>query len=279
MGIIIVRYAELGLKGNNRLFYERRLMKNIRLCLKDNNLEGTVRRIRGRILIESGEEAIPFLRNIFGIASLSSAIIVPPNIEDIKKAALEYARARNFATFRITSQRLDSRFPLNSSELDKTVGEVIFETLHKKVSLKEPELNIHLEVADKAYIFSDKVFGFGGLPIGTQNRVLCLLDNKYSLLAAALLMRRGCSAALCSTSEFDFEPLRKFCFGMIPNLKTIKNLEELDRIASESKAKALIVSDRVDSLRDYKTKLPVLRPLVGYDDKKLEEEYRKYFSQ
>jgi thiamine biosynthesis protein ThiI len=280
MGIIIVRYAELGLKGNNRLFYERRLMKNIKLCLKDNNLgPGSVRRIRGRILLEAGEEAIPFLRNIFGIASLSSTIVAPPNIEDIKKAALEYAATRKFTTFRITSQRLDTRFPLNSSELDRTVGEVIFETLHKKVSLKEPELNLHIEIADKAYLFSDKVLGFGGLPIGTQNRVLCLLDNKYSLLAAALLMRRGCSAALCSLAEFDVEPLKRFCYGMVPSLRIIKSLEEIDKTASESKARALIVSDRVDSLRDYKTKLPVLRPLVGYDDRKLEQEYRRYFSQ
>jgi len=276
--MIIIRYAELGLKGNNRMFYERRLMKNIKLCLKDNDLGFEyVKRIRGRILISAEEKAMPFLKNVFGIASVSYAVVVSPEIENIKKAALEYAKSREFSTFRITAQRLNSQFPLSSPDIDKTVGEVIFETLHKKVSLKNPELNIHIEIADKAYIFSDKIQGFGGLPIGTQNRVLCLLDDKYSLLSAVLVMRRGCSAALCSLSDFDFQRVRKYCFGMIPKLKIIKNLDELDRIAAESKAKAIVVSDRLGSLKDYHTNIPILRPLVGFDGKKLEEDYKKYF--
>lgn len=277
MGAIIVRYSEVGLKGANRIFYEKRLARNIRLCLKDNSLGlGSVRRIRNRLIVEAEKEAIHFLKNIFGISSLSYAESHPANLEDIKKAALEYVRSRQFGTFRITSQRLDTRFPLSSTELDKTVGEVIFETLKKKVSLTKPDLNIGIEIADKAYLFSERVEGFGGLPIGTQSRVLCLLDTKESLLSAALMMKRGCSAALCSLKDFNIGPLKKFGYGMIPRLRIISSLTELDKLAAESKAKAIVVPDKIGTLKDYQTVLPVLRPLVGFDEAQLKTEYKKY---
>ena len=73
--IIVIHYAEIGLKGENRREFEKKLVDNIRLALKDLNYK-SINRISGRILIplESGAETEAFktaLNHVFGIAHFS----------------------------------------------------------------------------------------------------------------------------------------------------------------------------------------------------------------
>jgi adenylyl- and sulfurtransferase ThiI len=278
MEVIIIRYAELGLKGSNRGFFERRLVKNIKLCLKNNALAyASVRRIRGRILVDSGIAAIPFLKSIFGISTLSHATVVPLELEEIKKAALDYARQRKFGSFRITTQKLNVKFPHDTPSVDRIVGEVIFETMHKRVDLHKPELNLHIELADQAYIFDQKIEGPKGLPVGSEGRILCIMEGKGSYLAAVLMMKRGCSVLPCGKEDMDLELLKKYYPSEKLVIKKIKDYSELDRIAAANRIKAVVAPDTLFTLKDYGTALLVLRPLVGYSDKELEEKYKEYF--
>jgi len=287
--MIIVRYSELGLKGNNRSFFEKRLVKNIRFCLKNNGLPSTgVRRIRGRILVDSDEKALPYLKNVFGIASISHATAVPLNLEEMKKAALEYAKARigSFNTFRVTCQRIDIRFPIDSMTLEKTIGEVVFETLHKKVSLKEPELNIQFDIADQAYLFDEKIEGPGGLPIGSEGRVMVLMDNqegrdakgtRNSLIAAYLLFKRGCSILPVGTKELDLSPLAAYASGGKLLFHKVESFDGLDKLAAEKKILAIIVPDIATDVKTYPFKTAILRPLVGYTENELAEMEKRLF--
>jgi adenylyl- and sulfurtransferase ThiI len=278
MELIIVRYGELGLKGHNRQFFERRLIKNIKLCLRNASIPFTaVRRLRGRILVYSDEKAIPFLKDVFGISSLSIATAVPLELEAIKNAALEYAKQRKFASFRITTQRVNVRFPLDSMSVDKIVGEVIFETLHKPVDLHNPNLNIHIELIDQAYIFADKIECHAGLPVGSEGRVICLMDNPNSLLAAVLIMKRGCSVLPCGKAEMDLSPLKRYYPSQKLQLRKIKDYAELDKIAQEKRIKAVVVADTISEIKEYPTQMLVLRPLVGYTPEEVESLLKKYF--
>ena len=51
---IVVHYGEIGIKGKNRSFFEKKLVENIRWNLKDFNL--TIKRVYGRIIIDLYED-------------------------------------------------------------------------------------------------------------------------------------------------------------------------------------------------------------------------------
>ena len=86
--VYIVRYAEIALKGKNRNFFEKKLARNIKECLKKNKIGyEKVVRLRNRIIIYSRENC-DAVRNVFGISSLSKAIEIEPEMEMIKKVIL-----------------------------------------------------------------------------------------------------------------------------------------------------------------------------------------------
>jgi thiamine biosynthesis protein ThiI len=100
-----VRYDEIGLKGENRKFFERRLISNIKEKLTEiEGLSYEVIREYGRILISLSEapsennlEKINFkLENIFGVSSFSPIRILPigSDLELIKKTAIELTEER-----------------------------------------------------------------------------------------------------------------------------------------------------------------------------------------
>lgn len=273
--MIILRYSELGLKGNNRSFFEKRLAKNIKRSLKVSGLsKAKVRRTRGRILVDSEENALPLLRGVFGITSLSDAQVVPPTLEYMKQAALEYAKARvaSFNTFRITCQRINPKFPISSIELEKELGAAVVDSLHKKVCLKNPELNIQFEIADKAYLFSEKIEGAGGLPVGSEGKVIVLInaeEQKMCLLSAYLLLRRGCSVFLAGITETGISSLSRYSSGSKLGFHKVSKYEELDDLATKNKILGIAVPDRIGKIRSYPFKTMVLRPLVGYTEKEL----------
>ena len=69
---IIVHYGEIGLKGDNRPFFERKLIDNIKHTLS-NVAYRSIKRISGRILIElldqSDNDALTKgLNHVFGIS-------------------------------------------------------------------------------------------------------------------------------------------------------------------------------------------------------------------
>ncbi|MBD3304219.1 hypothetical protein GF343_03670 [Candidatus Woesearchaeota archaeon] len=272
--MIIIRFAEIGIKGKNRAFFEKALIRNIKSCLDKKNIEyKNIERPMGRVLIAT-DDSCDCLQCVFGIASFSDAVNAGFNMEQVKKAALELAKELNpEKSFRITCQRLDKRFPLTSHEFDVELGAFIQKKTNAKVRMKGFDLNIHAEIINGfVYLFTEKTPGLGGLPIGVEGNVLVLLDGENSLLAGLLMMKRGCRVIPVALKQSDTSLLEKYAFGQRIDLKVIKNISKIEALAKELEAKALVVGDLLDTMKDYPADIPVLRPLVAYVPKEIEEE-------
>jgi thiamine biosynthesis protein ThiI len=217
-GAVIVRYSEIGLKGENRAWFEEKLTRNIRERCHALPLTRVERR-RGRVVIhhEGGaaeDRAIEEgLADTPGIRSFSRVRAVAREIGAIETAAAELAReayerrSPRPATFRVESSRQDKSFPLKSMELDARVGGAVLDAIPGlKVKLVEPDLTIGIEVQnDLAWLMTDWRDGPGGLPVGSSGNVVLLLSGGIdSPVAGLLLQKRGCSLAPVYCHAFPF---------------------------------------------------------------------------
>ena len=100
---VLVRYAEIAIKGKNRARFENKLISNIKDCLNKNKVPyENVKRVRGRIIIFTNEDC-NCIKNVFGISSISPSIKIKANLAAINKTALNlYSKG----SFRITAKRL-----------------------------------------------------------------------------------------------------------------------------------------------------------------------------
>jgi len=240
----VVRYSEIGLKGKNRISFEKKLIENIKWCLDKNSIKHKIKRLRNRILIYS-EQDCSCLKNIFGISSISKAVEIKADLDDIKKESLNLVFKEK--SFRVSCQRLD-KILKTSREINKEVGAYIVEKKRLKVDLKNYELNIGIElIKDKAYLFKEKIRGLDGLPVGIEGEVCVLLENKDSLKSAYLMMKRGCSIKLTG-KKINFDSLKKYS-----EINFVENCE-FD-----------VVNDTLDSIREGS----YFRPLIGYKEKEI----------
>ena len=208
----IIRYAEIATKGKNRFVFEEQLMENIKQLLNKLTIQYiSLSNPRGRILLhlKSFDKSISYdynsildeynllirrLRYVFGIASYSISIVIDDSINNIKQAITSYfsAQLKNCTTFRISTQRID-KDAIPSIELDKAIGEFVVNTFQKKVNLKHAELDLGIELLEnKAFLFTSKVVAFGGLPVGIEGTIIVSIEDKRSILAAILMLKRGC---------------------------------------------------------------------------------------
>jgi thiamine biosynthesis protein ThiI len=199
MNSIVVHYKELALKGKNRPWFIRMLVRNLQVALGGLHVPA-IRSVTGRIEIELGPRTEwpvvrDRLRKVFGIAYFSPAGRGPHELDALASEILTGLGDRQAASFRVTARRTDKRFPLTSPQIEREVGGLIKQAKGWPVDLDEPELTVHVDMMpDGAFYFFGKDPGAGGLPTGTGGRVACLLSGGIdSPVAAYRLMRRGCA--------------------------------------------------------------------------------------
>lgn len=206
MRVVIVHYHELALKGRNRAYFDKALVRNLRHTLQDLGVPG-IHSLPGRIRISLAEETDwaevrTRLSRVFGVAHFALAhevridLDVNLTVSRLKTAIAERIRGLSFDTFRVSTKRADKRFPMTSIELDREIGAHLCEVTGKRVSLRHPDLTVSLEMlSGQAYFSLRKEPGAGGLPVGVSGRVACLLSGGIdSPVAAYRMMRRGCRA-------------------------------------------------------------------------------------
>ena len=252
MIVWLIRYGEIFLKGRNRNMFERRLVHNIKDCLKKNKINfHKISLVRNRILVYSNDDC-SCLRNVFGIVSFSKAFEINQDLDEMNKHAFKFYKK---GTFRISAQRLEKNFKYNSEQINKIVGAYIVKKKHASVKLKDPDLNIGIELFNKkAYVFGKKINALGGLPVGVEGNIGLLLEDENSILAGILMLKRGCSISLIQKKNVNCDLLKKFCYGF--ELKTYKNVPK--------GMKALAVNDALDNIKERNFKITVFRPLIGY---------------
>nr|MBI4156588.1 hypothetical protein [Candidatus Woesearchaeota archaeon] len=250
--VYIARYGEIGTKGKNRNFFEKKLVENIRLQLiKNKKTFEKIKRVRGRILVYS-DDNLDILKYVFGMVSFSKAVETDLDIEGIKKIALKLYKGK---IFRVTASRLEKKF-LSSKEINQTIGGFIVKKKKAKVDLENPQQEIFIEIFnDKAYIFDQKIKCLGGLPVGVSGRVGIILENEDSMISAYLMMKRGCNVIFIKKNNIDLKDLEK----VYPY-----RIEIFDKIPEDIE---VIVSS---VLKDYKDKI-VFNPIYGYNEEKIKE--------
>jgi len=206
----IVHYSEIGLKGKNRPFFEKKLVENIKEALKNEVIKG-VQRAHGRIVIDLDTrsdvtEIGSRLAKVFGIAWFSPAYVTDQEVSLISKTVLEKVKEliKEDTRIKVLVKRSDKGFPLTSMELSRDIGDQLVKRYNVGVSMKNPTLKVFIEIADgQPYIFFQRIRGLGGLPVGVTGKVLCLLSGGIdSAVAAWLMMKRGCSVGFLHLHPF-----------------------------------------------------------------------------
>jgi thiamine biosynthesis protein ThiI len=200
---ILIHYAgEVGIKGKNRPFFEKKLLDNIRSSIRKIGFKKLKRSYR-YISIEpedgSNIETISqLLKNIPGISYFSISEVANLDIEEIKETALNLAKHLNSKTFCVTTKRSNKNFPLDSQKVNEIVGDYLTKTINLKVNLENHDSVIYIEITqDKAYLYTKKIQGLGGLPVGVTGKLVSLISGGIdSPVATFRMMKRGCSLVL-----------------------------------------------------------------------------------
>lgn len=197
MNTILIRYGEIFLKGNNRGYFESALAKNIRTALENFNFKFV--RAQNRFLIEDYDEAyetdiIDKLTKIFGIHSVSVAVKVKSTEEELEKAAVLMMKDKS-GTFRVTVNRADKRIQKSSMELAARLGGAVLESnpnLTVNLHVFDTDLYVDIRENGLSYLFTDKIMGAGGMPVGTAGAGMVLLSGGIdSPVAAYMMAKRG----------------------------------------------------------------------------------------
>ncbi|TFF92423.1 tRNA 4-thiouridine(8) synthase ThiI [Candidatus Thorarchaeota archaeon] len=199
---VIVRFGEIGIKSpQTRKRMVGLLMKHIRTALNEHEVEfSEVRREFGRVFIETSnaDRATVVASRIFGVVSTSPAVRISSRLSDILSVGVELAREhfeprRSFA---IRARRFGEH-DYSSQDIGEQLGSDVMTSLEGlclTVDLDTPEQTLSVEVRkDDAYLFVETVGGAGGMPTGSQGRVVCTISSGLdSPVAAYKVMKRGC---------------------------------------------------------------------------------------
>ncbi len=321
--VIIIRYAEMFLKGKNRFFFEGKFESNLQKSLK--GIDYKFVKQSGRYLIEEfaeedSEEILQRLQKVFGVHTISLAYETSSDLDSIFEAAKRFIKPSG--TFKVESHRGDKKYPMTSVEISKELGGMILDYTKGKLSVDvhKPSFTVRVDIREfgRALVFGDFIEGANGMPVGTAGKGLLLLSGGIdSPVAGHMLAKRGMIVEclhfhsypytnmqakekvvelakilsqytgvkrLCSISvtkiqeeihahckaEFMITLLRRFMYRLAEKqaeklgAQCLITGESLGQVASQT-------IEGVTSSNSVVEKLPVLRPLIGFDKNEIIE--------
>ncbi|MEJ2679406.1 MAG: tRNA 4-thiouridine(8) synthase ThiI [Gemmatimonadota bacterium] len=192
--LVLVRLAgELAIKSRRtRAGFQRRLERNLADALAPVN--GEVDAAWDRMYVRSPTDApLTVLPRVFGLSSFSPIdVVVPADLASILEAGVATFAPRLAGKRFAVRARRSGRHSFSSQDIHVELGAALLP--HSAgVDLDHPDVVVHVEVRDdRAYLFSGRVEGAGGLPLGVEGRALGLISGGYdSAVAAWLLLKRG----------------------------------------------------------------------------------------
>lgn len=197
--LVLVRYGEIILKGLNRPVFEDLLVKNIRQALKDE-CDLKIHKAQATIYIEPSDDSctesiVEKLKKVFGIVSIVVAYPAEKDMDDIEKQIIVNLapELKNAKTFKVIAKRADKKFHMTSPEICEEIGGRILDAFpNLSVDVKNPEINVYVEIREEAYVHLDKVSGAGGMPSGSNGRAMLLLSGGIdSPVAGYMIGKRG----------------------------------------------------------------------------------------
>ena len=325
----LIKYAEIGLKGKNRYKFEDTLVSRIKNSLSEWKDVFSVYKEQERIYVDSKEDfsdyydmVVDRLKKVFGVFTICPIKKIDFT-DDYKKLSTEildfienvYGNNPSF-TFKVKTRRVNKNFPMHSDEISAELGgDILNKYQNLKVDVHNPDVTIYVEIRNHINIYSEKISGPGGLPIGTSGKAMLLLSGGIdSPVAGYMVSKRG---VIIEAIYFHAPPytsdrakqkvidLAKIVSKWSTRIKLhIINFTDIqlkiyekcphdeltiimrrymmkiaETIADKNECLALITgesigqvaSQTVESLRatNEVTKLPVFRPLIGFDKEEI----------
>jgi len=203
---VLIRYDEIGLKGRNRKFFEKCLLRNIKRVLSSGTDDIVYRSPRGRIFLDIpssfASECTVRLKSVPGIASFSIGISMEPDFDAMAELGIQWIEprlksGRDAMKFCVKTRRSAKSFPKTSPEVNFEVGSRIMTKLSPRgltVNIKEAEYVLEIEIgSSETVVFDNREPGLRGLPVGSSGNVLCLLSGGIDSPVSAFMMAcRGC---------------------------------------------------------------------------------------
>ncbi len=192
--LLLVRYGEIFLKGLNRPYFIRALVRKIRYAVRGLGAEVWVS--DGRIFVKGFsdlETCIQRVTQVFGVHSVSPALEMPKeDFDAVCDQAIAMTRDLK-GTFKVMARRSDTRYFMNSPAINEEVGYRILQANpNLKVDVHQPEHAVNIEIRDKAYLYVREIPAVGGMPVGTNGNATLLLSGGIdSPVAGWMIAKRG----------------------------------------------------------------------------------------
>ncbi|HUR25836.1 MAG TPA: THUMP domain-containing protein [Candidatus Thermoplasmatota archaeon] len=281
---VLVRFGEIGIKSPP---VRRQMLERLRLNLLDQMLrasvEGDAKTMGSRLWLVGPKPAglAQVACRTFGVVSVSPCQVVHADLDAIGAAAAVFALDRPWTTFAVRATR-EGTHAFSSHEVQVSVGSAVWKAAEAagrtpKVDLDQPDFEVFIDIrGERAYLFTDRLDGPGGIPVGSQGTVVACLSDEASFVAAWLLMRRGCSLVPVhagTTGSLDMDAVATLASWGMPaevhlfpvcsgSVSKATLLQAAGRVALERGLPAIATGDTLDSALGT-PRLPVLRPLCG----------------
>jgi thiamine biosynthesis protein ThiI len=192
--IYLVKPGELTLKGGNRPYFERTLIRNLASRLAGSG--ASVSATEGRLYVHCDEPARACveaaLRQLAGISGWAHVRVADKSPEAVIQTAVDEARVcfeRGARSFKVEARRADKSFPLRSYELNCQAGDAICRAIPAfAVDVHSPAATIKIEVRQRVFVYGAEHPGLRGLPVGTAARGMLLLSGGIDSPVAGYLM-------------------------------------------------------------------------------------------
>ena len=200
-GVLLVSTAEFTLKSQPvRQLLTRLLKRHIRFDLKRFGIENCKITQSGGFLvvadIDDIEKIAEELSRVFGVAHVDACQRIPLDLDEISACVVKLAqeKLKNGETFAIRARNFEPS-QLKGKEIEVRAGADVLSQLPNglRVNLSNPDHTLRIFYgAKEAFVSSARFNGPGGLPVGSQGRLLGLAtDPAYASLSFYLLMKRG----------------------------------------------------------------------------------------
>jgi thiamine biosynthesis protein ThiI len=198
-GAVLVAFGEVGTKSAP---VRRRMLDALaghcRALLDDRGVRGDVEAGWDRVLVRTPEPdaAAAAVSDAFGAVWARPARTCEPAREAVEGTLRALAVAHDpggAETFAVRAGATGDA-PFGGRELERAGGAAVESATGASVDLDDPDRTYRVEVRDgEAFVAARSLEGPGGLPFGTQGRVVALVSGGIdSPVAAYEVMRRGC---------------------------------------------------------------------------------------
>jgi len=219
-------YGELSLKGKNRGQFERMLRNRIHKSLNGYNHQLVDDLSKLYVMVDNNDvdEVIEKLKKIFGVVGLNPSARIGSEDEEIKAKVLEvanYAYEQGARTFKIAVNRSNKGFEKKSMDYARELGaHVLINSSFEKVQMKDPDVQINVDIRKNVYVYTERIKTYGGLPIGSTGKGLVLLSGGIdSPVASFMMAKRGI--------RINFVTFHSFPFTSRQALEKIKELTDI----------------------------------------------------